>query len=469
MTFLRFALAAFAAVRIGLTCAPALAAGTALLAEPQAGLRDRLARARDEGRLTAPLLMWPATSAVLRAAGIEPSPCNGVNEVEAQRNSGERLILGFGDGSPVETRIAAAGCLASAETFAARLRINAERTSNDRRVHLDGSYLGYQWGGLLLTAGAVARYWGPAWSGSVILGDNARPIPSVSVRRADPTRAFETRWLSWLGPWDAEAFFGQLQGHREPRAPRFFGMRVEMAPLPWLAIGLSRTMQWGGQGRSNSLRTFWDAFTGSDNLGAGGIGDTNEPGNQLAGYDLRLSLRPLGVPAAVYTQWIGEDEAGYLPIKFMSSSGAEVWFETAAWRSRVVAEYVDTVVDEHDKYPGTAYRHHIYRQGYTQHGRILGFSLGTDIRAMVVQLHAFGAGAWSGSVHVLRGRANPGAIASLPYAADSPLRAAELRVRYQADSIAAIDLRIGHSRYTPWGAPPVSEAAGGLRVEMRLP
>lgn len=115
MTFLRFAPAAFAAVCLGLTCAPALAAGTALLAEPQAGLRDRLARARDEGRLAAPLLMWPATSAVLRAAGIEPSAWNGVDEFEAQRSSGERLILGFGDGSPVEARIAAAGCLVSAQ------------------------------------------------------------------------------------------------------------------------------------------------------------------------------------------------------------------------------------------------------------------------------------------------------------------------------------------------------------------
>jgi hypothetical protein len=434
---------------------------------PSADLRDALLRARDDGRLAAPLMMWPVTTATVRAGEAALPACRERVNVEAQRNAGQRVILGFGDGAPNDWLFGAAACAAAGDSTVARLRVNVEESADRRRVHLDGSYAGLVWHGALLTAGAIARYWGPGWGGSLILGDNARPVPSVSLRRADPTQPFETRWLSWLGPWDAEVFFGQLQGHSEPRAPRLAGMRVEIAPARWLALGASRTIQWGGAGRDNSLRALWKAFTGGDNVGASGVTAANEPGNQLAGFDIRASFSPLGLPIAAYTQWIGEDEAGYLPSRYIAASGVETWFSASRWRWRAVLEHIDTVVGVHDEYPGTAYRHHIYRQGYTQYGRVLGFSLGGDIRAAVAQVHAFGDGPWSGSLHALSGRANPAGIAALPFAADSRVQGIEMRVRYTAGRYGSAEVRFGRSRYTPWGAAAVSERVAGLAIVLR--
>lgn len=451
-----------------LCSAPEARAIEAALLAPRVELRDALLRARDEGRLPAPVMMWPVTVATARAAGVDAVACESRLALDAMASEGERIVLGFGDGAPAERRIGAAACMAPGGSAVARLHVNAEKSSGDRRTHLDGSYAGFVWRGALVSAGAVERFWGPGWAGSLILGDNARPVPAVSLRRADPTRAFETRWLSWIGPWDAEAFFGQLQGHSEPRAPRFAGMRVEIAPARWLTLGASRTIQWGGEGRSNSLRSLWNALRGSDNVGAPGVTAANEPGNQLAGFDVRVSLGPIGVPVAIYTQWIGEDEAGYRPSKYMASGGVETWFASRHWRWRAVLEYVDTVVGVHDEFPGTAYRHHIYRQGYTQHGRILGFSLGTDIRAAVAQLHAFGDGPWSAALQALSGRANPAALATLPFAGDSTVQGAELRVRYAAGRHGAFEARYGRSRYTPAGASEVRERVGGIAVELRM-
>lgn len=448
--------------------APGARAIEAGLLAPRAELRDALLRARDEGRLAAPAMMWPITTATAHAAGVAAVACESRVAVDAMASEGERIVLGFGDGPPAERRIGFAACLAPHGSVLARLRVNVEASSGDRRAHLDGSYAGFVWRGALVIAGAVERFWGPGWAGSLILGDNARPVPAVSVRRADPTHAFETRWLSWIGPWDAEVFFGQLQGHTEPRAPRFAGMRVEISPARWLAVGASRTMQWGGEGRSNSLRSLWNALRGSDNVGASGVTAANEPGNQLAGFDIRASLHAIGVPVALHTQWIGEDEAGYLPSKYMASSGVEIWHASKRWRWRAVLEHVDTVVGVHDEFPGTAYRHHIYRQGYTQRGRILGFSLGTDIRALVAQLHAFGDGPWSASLRALSGRANPAALATLPFAGDSIVQGAELRVRYAAGRRGAVEARYGRSRYTPAGGSEVREHVGALAAEWRV-
>ncbi|MCX8005215.1 MAG: capsule assembly Wzi family protein [Burkholderiaceae bacterium] len=359
-------------------------------------------------------------------------------------------------------------CWASAKHLWLRLQGNAERTAETWQGHLDGSAAAVQILGALISAGSISRHWGPGWSGSLILGDSARPVTGLSIRRADPTRPFATPWLNWLGPWDAEVLFGQLQGHNEPRSPRLLAMRLETAPTRWLAVGASRAIQWGGEGRNNSIRTLWKAFLGRDNAGADGIDSANEPGNQLGGFDARLSLAALGVPAAVYTQWIGEDEAGYLPSKYISQSGLEVWSDRRALRWRLVIERADTRAGQDGLLPGTTYRHHIYRDGYTQRGRSLGFPLGADVRATIGHLYVFGAGAWSGAIQALNGRANEGAVAGLAFAPRSGLGAVEVRLSYEVDRAGSVEVRIGRTRYTPYGGVARETTVGGIDVRLRL-
>jgi hypothetical protein len=102
-----------------------------------------------------------------------------------------------------------------------------------------------------------------------------------------------------------------------------------------------------------------------------GGASAEQPGNQMAGYDLRLRSPWRALPLAFYTQWIGEDEAGGLPSKFIGQFGLETWGSTrfASWRleSRVQRHRVQL----HARAPefNCAYRNSIYPQGYAYRGR----------------------------------------------------------------------------------------------------
>jgi len=71
---------------------------------------------------------------------------------------------------------------------------------------------------------------------------------------------------------------------------RFFAARFNFKPRPWLEVGLTRTAQWCGGDRACDWGTFVDMVLGNDNQVDDGGASAEQPGNQMAGYDLRLRL-----------------------------------------------------------------------------------------------------------------------------------------------------------------------------------
>ncbi len=251
-----------------------------------------------------------------------------------------------------------------------------------RDLRADGSYLGVNFGNFMLSAGLMERWWGPGWDSSLILSTNARPIPTVTLER-NYTDPFETKWLSWIGPWRASVALGRAEsGGVSVRNVNFFAARVNFKPQPWLEFGLTRTAQWCGGDRPCDWGTFADMVVGNDNQVAGGTASDAQPGNQMAGYDMRLRSPWKALPLAFHTQWIGEDEAGGLPSKFIGQFGLETWgtLGSSGWRLR--AEYTDTACIFVQQTPefDCAYRSSIYPQGYAYRGRIIGDSMDNDGR-----------------------------------------------------------------------------------------
>ena len=386
-----------------------------VLAAPQAqpgdvGLRHDIQVLADYGAISGPVTTWPISwDAVL--ADLESVQANDVvlpNKVlptfnrvlaRAQREAGRNQfayggslsgaekpaqIRGFSN-TPRERGELRAGVSWFSDVVSLDLNVSAvDNPADGEDVRADGSQIGVDLGNWSIAASTMERWWGPGWDGSLILSNNARPIPSVVIGR-NRTHAFESKWLSWIGPWDLDVMFGQLEKDRAVPNARFFGMRVNFRPLKGLEIGLSRSAQWCGDGRPCGFDTFIDLLLGKDNVGDDGTTPENEPGNQMAGFDARWTNMWFGTPVSLYGQMIGEDEAGGFPSRYLAQFGIEGSGITRGqtsyrWFAEVAGTSCDVVKSE-VRY-NCAYRNSIYQSGYTYNRRIIGHGLDNDARVV---------------------------------------------------------------------------------------
>ena len=264
---------------------------------------------------------------------------------------------------------------AGGKQWDARLRVNAEKDpiiDHGQDVNVEGSYLAGKLWNQWLIAGQIPTYWGPGHEGSLIRGDASRPVYGLTMQRAEQ-QAFETKWLSWIGPWQYQAFAGQLDDYEAIPDAKLLGFRLTAQPLPYLELGASRILQWGGEGRSESFDSLWNAIKGNDNFYDGDL----DKSNQIAGFDARLNLNHWsGVPISLYGQYVGEDEAGLLPSKKMYLAGVDYSSQLNNLPLQVYAEWADTRTN--GDVQGISYNHYIYQDGYYQHGFPLGHAMGGD-------------------------------------------------------------------------------------------
>ena len=296
-------------------------------------------------------------------------------KVEAFAETDPKTIpQAFGDDQKSQYAIAAE-LNAGGQNWDARLKVKGEKDpqiDHDQDVNVEGSYLAGKLWNQWIIAGQIPTYWGPGHDGSLIRGDASRPVYGVTVQRAEQ-KAFESKWLSWIGPWQYQAFSGQLDDYQAIPDTKLLGLRLTAQPLPYLELGASRVLQWGGEGRSENWDTLWNAIKGNDNFEDGDL----DKSNQIAGLDARLNLQQLlNVPVSLYGQFVGEDEAGLLPAKKMYLAGVDY---SSAYKNipyQFYAEWADTTTN--GNVDGISYNHYIYTDGYYQHGYPLAHAMGGD-------------------------------------------------------------------------------------------
>jgi len=366
------------------------------------GLRNDLQLLSDSGVIGTPVTAWPLSWGDISAQLQDPGNLSDAEtaalarvrakarqatvtgqwrpQLEAAAGSEARLIRDFED-LPREEGEIAAGLQWTGDRLALNLVGQyVNDPDDDRELRFDGSYLGLALGNWMFAAAATDRWWGPGWQGSMILSNNARPIPAFTIDR-NSTAPFDSKWLRWIGNWDLVVLYGLLESDRVVSDSHFFGMRFTAKPARWLEVGLSRSANWCGDDRPCDLDTFWNLLSGQDNAGDN-VAAEDEPGNQLAGYDIRVTGAALGIPVAAYTQRIGEDEQDLRPSLFLTQAGLETWGSLGSVGNyRVYLEVSDTLCGGNitgDGQPDACYEHPLYSTGMRYRGRSIGHSFDND-------------------------------------------------------------------------------------------
>jgi hypothetical protein len=269
------------------------------------------------------------------------------------------------------------------ESTAVHLALGAKSaTSKDHQIFVpDGSYIAQRVGNAAVYAGYISHWWGPGWSTALSLSNNARPFPQIGINRIDTT-PFESSWLRWIGPWQAEFFVGVLDGERVARNTLFNGLRVSASPIDGLELALSRTEQLCGTGHPcKPITEFFNVMNDPQHVSKS-KDETN--------FDVRYTGVAWGTPFAVYTQFMDRDTGPFTHSCTSHLFGASVWVPVSSTAVRLTAEYADTISTQNffsfgKDFYGITYWDYKYTDGWQYRNRILGSSLGTDSRLAMVQ------------------------------------------------------------------------------------
>ena len=451
-------------------------------------LRLDLQVLNDAGIIRLPISQWPLPRAAVRYALANPKSHVTPNAGVAAALDRVRARVGVGEGGELQptagTQLNAAmfggqqalwrdfdtpareevelhaGGAYDSEHFSIGIQLTGVNDPEDgQEVRLDGSHATVQLGNWLLSANALDRWWGPGHEGSLILSSNARPMPTLTVERAS-AMPFETKWLSWLGPWRMSFGVSQMESSREDiDSPLFMAWRAVIMPFKDIELGFSRTAQFCGEQLECNLNVFGNLLAGNDNVGIDATPE-NEPGNQMAGFDIRWGS-PIGnLPYAIYSQYIGEDESSYVPAKYLGQLGLEVWHPYVnGGMLQMFGEYANTTcsgMSSRGPYYDCAYRQGRFNvEGYRYRGRVIGHSTDADSESYSLGAiyTATGGSLWTATARAAR--LNHDGIDPYNTVSPSPTRYAALELSWRG-------LLLGESMSVEVGAESI-EPEGGER------
>lgn len=280
---------------------------------------------------------------------------------------------------------------------------------DDESSRLDGSYLAASLGNWVISLGMQDRWWGPAWDSNLSLTNNARPIPALSLSRKS-AKDFSIPFTALNIPWTITTFMGVMVDDRIIEDTLLWGFRLGFKPTRHLEINLTRLVQWAGKDRPHDLGTFWDAFKGNDNCGGNGPSIEacqagQEPGNQMAGYDIRWSTQIRQQPIGLYFSMLAEDGDRRGGLSIFGEEQYQIGLDTQAsflnnhWR--IYLEAADTFAicakDENGdedsiNFGNCYYEHSTYQTGMRYNRRNINSLYDNDATSVVAGLisHSLG-------------------------------------------------------------------------------
>ncbi|WP_206483716.1 capsule assembly Wzi family protein [Thalassotalea sp. G2M2-11] len=287
------------------------------------------------------------------------------------------------------------------DIFAAKIATTySSAPDDDKKVRFDDSYGAFYLGNWVFSAGLQNRWWGPGWDTSLSLTNNARPMPAIAVSRKSAIPV-SLPFTNITIPWTVTTLLGKMDDDRVISNTLLWGFRLNFKPTKSLEIGISRLAQWAGDNRPKDFSTFLDILKGLDNCGGNGptieeCAAGKEPGNQLAGYDIRWSSQLFNQPFALYFTSFAEDgdRKGGLSIlgEERYQAGIETSIHALDYQWKIYLEGTDTYAlcrdgnngDGTSRIGNCYYEHHIYQTGMRYQSRTVSSLYDNDASSLVL-------------------------------------------------------------------------------------
>jgi hypothetical protein len=273
--------------------------------------------------------------------------------------------------------------------WAGQISANYERGGKSQ---FDQSFIAYQFGDWNLRLGSLNQWWGPAQSSSLIMSNDARPVPAISFSRSQATRS-ENKGLKYLGPWFFSAQIGQLEDQRVLPDTKLWMTRFNFSPVFGLEVGLSWSALWGGKEQSNSVNDWFNVVTFQTECvkGEANCNDTLDTklGDHITGFDFKYSMLLFEQPFSLYGQRIGEDAVDYFRV---TDNANLLGISTYLWGSKVYFESSDTSIacgNSDFDVKKCYYNHSTYQPDYRRYGRAIGSAFKNNVKMLSVGINKY--------------------------------------------------------------------------------
>ncbi len=234
--------------------------------------------------------------------------------------------------------------------------------------------------------GQQSLWWGPDRSTSLILSNNAAPMPMFRVSRVKPARM--PGFLGIFGPVHLDGFFARQGGiHYVGLGPNFilygnasqpltpppylWGLTLSIKPTPNLEMGFAHTTLFAGYGRPLTFATFWHTFSVLGN------GQDVDPGKRATEFNFTYHPPIFRKSVVLYTEALAWDDPiqGKFVARYAMSPGIYIPRLPRLKKMDLRMEGAYTNLPKL-LYQAYFYDNAHYPQGYTNYGQILGSWIG---------------------------------------------------------------------------------------------
>lgn len=255
----------------------------------------------------------------------------------------------------------------------------AARFEPINRGRLLDSYVSLNIRNWQVSFGNQSLSWGVGSGGSLLLSNNADPLTMVRITRLIPHKL--PGFLGILGPMRSEFFVTRMEGFTFVPRPYMYGQKITIRPSPNWEVGYGRTTLLGGGNSPFTTSTFIRSYFGLKKKGGFRFGDSR------TSFDWSYRIPKLRDWLVFYGELFADDDQIFFlnVAKGIYRPGLRLTKIPGLPKADLSIEAANSEAPYQENHRGNVnYWNHEFRDGYTNHGNLMGNTVGRQGQAILV-------------------------------------------------------------------------------------